>query len=253
MSEFKGKVIIVTGGGQGIGFAIVKRFAEAGATVIATGRTLSKLENTRNRLKEYDVIPYPMDCGMEQDWIKLVKMIKEQYGALDILVNNAGIETGKDIKTMTFKEFQIMESCNIDSVFLGMKHCYEILKKNQDANIVNISSVASKRSGPSCGNDAGYSASKAAVNLLTKHAAFTFAPDHIRVNAVLPGGVKTPLVEESLKNVEGVEQYLAELNPLPPHLAQPQEIADIVFFVASQGASFMTGSEIVADGGMLTH
>lgn len=253
MGELNGKVVIVTGGGQGIGFAIVKKFAENGATVIATGRTLSKVEKTAELLKDYDVVPYKMDCGLEQDWIDLTSMVKEKYGALDVLVNNAGIEMGKDIKTMSFDEFRKIESCNVDSVFLGMKYCYELLKGRKDSNIVNISSVASRKSGPSCGNDAGYSASKAAVNLLTKHAAYTFAPDKIRVNAVLPGGVRTPLVDESLKGVEGVEEYLAGLNPLPPHLAQPEELAEVVYFVASSKNSFMTGSEVISDGGMLTH
>ena len=253
MGELSGKVVIVTGGGQGIGFSIVKKFAENGATVIATGRTLSKVERTAETLKEYDVIPYRMDCGSEQDWIDLVSMIREKYGALDVLINNAGIEMGKDIKNMSFDEFRKIESCNVDSVFLGMKYCYELLKGRKDSNIVNISSVASRQSGPSCGNDAGYSASKAAVNLLTKHAAYTFAPDRIRVNAVLPGGVRTPMVDESLKGVEGVEEFLASLNPLPPHLAQPEELAEVVYFVASSRNSFMTGSEVVSDGGMLTH
>lgn len=253
MGEFDGKVVIVTGGGQGIGFAIVKKFAENGATVIATGRTLSKLERTAEALKEYDVIPYAMDCGIEQDWIDLCAMVKEKFGGLDVLVNNAGIECGKDIKSMSYDEFRKMQLCNVDSVFLGMKYCYELLKGRKDSNIVNISSVASRKSGPACGNDAGYSASKAAVNLLTRHAAFTFAPDNIRVNAVLPGGVKTPLVEESLKGVEGVADFLAALNPLPPHLAEPVEIAELVCFTASNRTPFMTGSELVADGGMLTH
>lgn len=89
--------------------------------------------------------------------------------------------------------------------------------------------------------------------ILTKHAAFTFAPDNIRVNAVLPGGVRTPMVEESLKGVPGVEEFLASLNPLPPHLAEPVEIAELVYYTASNRTPFMTGSELVADGGMLTH
>ncbi len=253
MGEFDGKVVIVTGGGQGIGFGIVKKFAENGATVIATGRTLSKVERTAEILKDYKVIPYSMDCGVEQDWKDLVAMVREKFGALDVLVNNAGIEIGKTILDMSLEEFKKIESCNIESVFLGMKYCYEILKKGADSNIVNISSVASRRTGASVGNDPAYSASKAAVNQLTVHAAYNFAADQIRVNAVLPGGVMTPLVKESLKGVEGVDEFLASINPLPPHMAQPEQLADVVYFVASNGASFMTGSEVVVDGGMITH
>jgi len=253
MSEMDGKVVVVTGGGQGIGFAVVKKFAENGATVIATGRTLSKVEKTAEELKEYDVVPFGMDCGVEEDWQKLVAMIDEKYGKLDVLVNNAGIEFGKDINTMSFDEFRKIENCNVDSVFLGMKYCHDLLKKAEAGNIVNISSVASKKSGPCCGNDAGYSASKAAVNLLTKHAAFTYAPESIRVNAVLPGGIRTPMVDASLEGVEGAEEFLASINPLPPHLGEPEDLASVVYFVASDQPKYMTGSEVMVDGGMLTH
>ncbi len=253
MSEMDGKVVVVTGAGQGIGYAVVKKFAENGATVIATGRTLSKVEKTAEDLKPLDVVPFGMDCGVEEDWQKLVAMIDEKYGKLDVLVNNAGIEFGKDINNMSFEEFKKIESCNVDSVFLGMKYCHDLLKKADAGNIVNISSVASKKSGPCCGNDACYSASKAAVNLLTKHAAFTFAPESIRVNAVLPGGIRTPMVDASLEGVEGAEEFLASINPLPPHLGEPEDLASVVYFVASDQPKYMTGSEVMVDGGMLTH
>lgn len=252
MGAFEGKVVIVTGAGQGIGFAIAKIFAEDGASVIATGRTLSKVERTARELAPLKVIPFSMDCGREEDWIRLTDYISGEFGKLDVLVNNAGIEIGKDILHMTFDEFRSEESCNVDSVFLGMKYCHDLLLKGSNPNIVNISSVASKKSGPTCGNDAGYSSTKAAVNLLTKHAAYTYAPEGIRVNAVLPGGVKTAIVERDLAGMENADEYLASINPLPPHLAEPVDIAEIVYFVANKGA-FMTGTEIIADGGMLTH
>ncbi len=253
MGEFDGRVVAVTGAGQGIGFEVVKKFAENGATVIAIGRTASKVEHTAEVLKPLDVVSYGMDCGVEEEWQKFVQMVEEKYGVLDVLVNNAGIEYGKDITTMSFQEFKNIEACNIDSVFLGMKYCHDLLKKAKAGNIVNISSVASKRSGPCCGNDAGYSASKAAVNLLTKHAAYTFAPESIRVNAVLPGGIRTPMVDASLEGMEGVAEFLAQLNPLPPHLGEPEDLADLVYFVASDSPKYMTGSEVMMDGGMLTH
>lgn len=252
MKRFENKVVVVTGAGQGIGFAITKKFAEEGATVIATGRTFSKVENTANTLKPLKVVPYGMDCGVEEDWKKLVSYIKDNYGALDVLVNNAGIEMSKDILTMTFDEFRKVENCNVDSVFLGMKYCYDVLKKGEDASIINISSVASRKGGLSCGNDGSYSASKAAVNMLAKHAAFNFAKDKIRVNTILPGGVRTAMVDEFFATTPNAEEVLAGMNPLPPHIAEPEAIADATLFLASSQSANTTGTELVIDSGMLT-
>lgn len=252
MGAFEGRVVIVTGAGQGIGYAIAKKFAEEGAVVIATGRTFSKVERTANELAPLKVVPFGMDCGKEEDWLRLVDLVSKEYGRLDVLVNNAGIEIGKDILHMTFEEFKPEETCNLESVFLGMKHCHDLLLKGENPNIINVSSIAARKSGPSCGNDAGYSATKAAVCLLSRHAAYTYAPEGIRVNAILPGGVRTAIVERDLAGMEGADAFLSALNPLPPHLAEPEDIAEIAWFVGSKGA-FMTGSEIVADGGNLTH
>lgn len=252
MRTFENKVAVVTGAGQGIGFSITEKFAKAGATVIAIGRTLSKVERTAETLKPLKVIPYGMDCGIEDEWKNLIAYIKKEFGALDILVNNAGIELSKDIKQMTYEEFKQMERCNVDSVFLGMKYCYEVLKKGADSNIVNISSVASRKTGYCCGNDGAYSATKAAVNLLSQHAAFDFAPDHIRVNAILPGGVRTAMVDEFMRTTPNAKEQLAVMNPLAPHIAEPEDIANAVLFVASEESKCMTGAEIVIDSGMLT-
>jgi cyclopentanol dehydrogenase len=252
MGTFEGRVVIVTGAGQGIGYAITRKFALEGAVVIATGRTLSKVERTSRELAPLKVVPFGMDCGKEEDWLKLTAFVEGEYGRLDVLVNIAGIEMGKDILHMTIDEFRAEESCNLESVFLGMKHCHDLLLKGENPNIINISSIAARKSGPSCGNDAGYSATKAAVCLLSRHAAYTYAPEGIRVNAILPGGVKTAIVERDLAGMENAEAFLSALNPLPPHLADPDDIAEIAWFVGAKGA-FMTGSEIVADGGNLTH
>ncbi|MGT2666258.1 SDR family NAD(P)-dependent oxidoreductase [Streptococcus rifensis] len=194
-----------------------------------------------------------MNVGLEEDWKKLIGFVKDNYGYLDVLVNNAGIEMGKDIHAMSFEEFKMMQNCNVDGVFLGSKYAYEVLVKHGDASIINISSVSSKRSGPNCGNDAGYSASKAAVNLLTKHVAYTYAPDGIRVNVILPGGIRTPMVDESLKNVPNATDYLKSINPLPPHLGKVEDIADLVYFVASAENAYMNGAELVSDSEMITY
>lgn len=252
MGKFDNKIVIVTGAGQGIGYAITEQFAKEGATVIAIGRTLSKVEHTAELLKDYKVVPYCLDCGIEEQWKEVIQYIKDNYGSLDVLVNCAGIEMSKDILTQTFDEFKDVFKCNVDSIFLGMKYCYEVLKKGENSSIINISSVSSKKTGFNCGNDGSYSASKAAVNLLTRHAAFHFAKDRIRVNAVLPGGVKTAMVDDFLNNTPNAEEVLASMNPLPPHLADTKDIANCVLFLASDESNCTTGSEFIIDCGMLT-
>lgn len=250
MKRFEGQIVIVTGAGQGIGFAIAEKFAKEGATVIATGRTLSKVEKTAQLLEDYDVVPWSMDCGIEEDWKKLIAHVKETYGALDVLVNNAGIEIGKDILAMTFEEFQKVESCNVDSVFLGMKYAHGVLKKGENASIVNISSVGAIKTGPATGNDGSYAATKAAVNQLSYHAAYHFAPDRIRVNYIMPAGVKTPLLDDFFANTPNAAETLKALNPLPPHIADPVDIANACAFLASEDARCITGAEIKIDEGM---
>lgn len=252
MGKFNHKIVAVTGAGQGIGFAVAKKFAEEGATVIAIGRTFRKVQNTADSLKEFDVVPYGMDCSVEAEWKKFVSYVKDNYGMMDVLINNAGIELSKDILTETFEEFQKVENCNVDSVFLGMKYCHEILKKGENASIVNISSVASKKAGPACGNDGSYSASKAAVNMLSKHAAYTFAKDRIRVNSILPGGVRTAMVDDFFANTPNAEEVLAGMNPLPPHIAEPDAIAKAAAFLAGPESNFTTGAELLVDSGMYT-
>ena len=246
---------MVTGANKGIGFGIAKHLGLSGWQVIIGARDKERAEKAIRELQALDIevsgwvnIELTDLTGIE----KAVEELEEKHPDLSLLVNNAGIEIGKDILHMTFEEFKSEETCNLESVFLGMKHCHDLLLKGENPNIINVSSIAARKSGPSCGNDAGYSATKAAVCLLSRHAAYTYAPEGIRVNAILPGGVRTAIVERDLAGMEGADAFLSALNPLPPHLAEPEDIAEIAWFVGSKGA-FMTGSEIVADGGNLTH
>lgn len=251
MNRFKDKVVAVTGAGQGVGLAVTKQFVEEGAKVIVIGRTLSKLENTVKIVGEENAVAYAMDVGVEQDWKNLVEFIKEKYGKLDILINNAGIIMSKDLLNMTYEEFKENERINLDSVFLGMKYTYEVLVKNATSAIVNISSIGGMKSGPDAGNDAGYNATKAAVRNLTKHASYVFAKDSIRVNSIHPGGINTDMLKNYLELYPELRDTLAVTSPLPPHYAEPEDVAAAILFLASDEAKAITGTELIVDNGMM--
>ena len=250
MERFKDKVVVVTGAGQGLDKVVAKMFADEGAKVILAGRTASKVENAAAEIGG-SAVPFTMDCGVEADWARLVDFIKSSYGELDYLVNNAAIIMQKDILTMTFEEFKETEHCNLDSVFLGMKYCHEVLKKGVYSAIVNISSVGGLKAGPSTGNDAGYNATKAGVRNLTKHAAYVFAPEAIRVNSVHPSGINTQMRKDVIAAHPELEAAAAATNPIPPYCSEPEEVASVVLFLCDPASRTMTGSEVVIDSGAM--
>lgn len=250
MGRFEGKVAIVTGAGQGVGYACAKKFVHEGATVIGIGRTESKLVKAASEIGD-KYIPCTMDVGKEEDWKKLVAWLKEKFGEIDILVNNAAIIMSKDILTMNYEEFKQTININLDSVFLGMKYCYEVIKKDNYSAIVNISSIGGLKAGPDTGNDAGYNAAKAGVRNLTKHASYVFAKDKIRVNSVHPGGIATPMMTEHFKAHPEAEAAMATIAPLAPHYSMPEEVAECVLFLCDPASKPVTGSELVCDNGIM--
>jgi len=253
MGKFDGKIVVVTGAGQGLGFSISEKFVKEGAKVILTGRTMKKLEDAAAKIGSPNAVPFHMDCSAEEDWVKLVEYIKTNYDEMDVLVNNAGIILGKSVLDMSFEEFKMTERCNLDSVFLGTKYCYQVLKKGVYSSIVNISSAGAMKAGPDTGNDAGYHATKAAVRHFTKHCAYALAPDMIRVNSVHPGGINTDMSKAIMEENPQQREMLPLICPLAPHISEPEDIANAVLFLAdSTLAKPITGAELVVDCGLLT-
>ena len=251
MSRFKNKIAIVTGAGQGVGYACAEKFIKEGATVIGVGRTKEKLEKAQKELgKSY--VPFTMDVGSIKDWEKLVAFVKKEYGEIDYLVNNAAVILQKDILTTSYEEFKSTVNTNLDSVFLGMKLCYEVIKKGCYSAIVNVSSIGGIKAGPDTGNDAGYNASKAGVRNLTKHASYVFAKDKIRVNSVHPGAIATDMLVRYLKDNPQIEANLAANNPLAPHYSEASEVAECILFLCDPASKPVTGTELVCDCGNLS-
>lgn len=249
MNRLPNKVAIVTGAAGGMGEAIARLFAKEGAQVLATDIQFEKMENWVKKAAEQNVqfecIRH--DVTSESDWEKVVDQALFLFGKIDILINDAGIyHPMETTENTTLDKWNRMLSINLTSAFLGAKAVLPHLKKSGKGAIVNISSIA----GIVGGNGAAYSASKAGMRLLTKDQAVEFAPFNIRVNSIHPGGVMTPMVEPILP--PDPTQLAAMMHAMCPlgRIGEADEIAFGALFLASDEASYVTGSELVIDGGM---
>ncbi|GGA92861.1 glucose 1-dehydrogenase [Ornithinibacillus halotolerans] len=241
MKRLEGKVAIVTGGAQGMGAAHVKRFIEEGAKVVFTD-----INETQGRILEAELGEngkfVKQDVTNESDWLRVVEETEKAFGSIDILVNNAGITMAKNILDISVEEYRRIVDINQVSVFLGMKAVAASMQKNGGGSIINISSMNGLVAGA-----VAYTDTKFAVRGMTKAAAMNLAPMGIRVNSVHPGVIATPMVvQEDTK--AAVEEFAKHI-PLK-RVAQPEEVSNMVLFLASDESSYSTGSEFVIDGGM---
>lgn len=247
MSRLAGRVALVTGGLRGIGRTCAERLLAEGASVM-----IADLADTADEdlAALGDKAAYVrLDVSDEDEWIRAVAAIEARFGRLDILVANAGIGIPRRLREETLANWRKTIAVNLDGVFLGTKHCADLLARNGrdwkgGASIVNISSIMGLVALPDGGP---YNASKGGVRLFTKVAALEFAEDKlpIRVNSVHPGFVATPLAQAFPQELK---DFMTSSTPLG-RMAEPEEIASVVAFLASDDASFMTGSELVVDGG----
>ncbi|MFF2482351.1 glucose 1-dehydrogenase [Paenibacillus sp. NPDC058071] len=248
MGRLAGKVAIITGAAGGQGAAEAKLFAKEGAKVIATDMQLELLQKTVAEINaEFgeQAIAVQHNVTNEEDWKRVADEAIARFGKIDILVNNAGI-LGKltgDIEEYSLDEWNTMMNVNATGNFLGMRAVIGEMKKNKKGSIVNISSIAGL-----VGRQGGvhYQASKGAVRLLSKSVAADAAAYGIRVNSVHPGTVASPMSNHIL--AADTQNLSATRIPLG-RVAVPEEIAYPVLFLASDEASFITGAEIVVDGG----
>ncbi|TKD71293.1 SDR family NAD(P)-dependent oxidoreductase [Pseudalkalibacillus hwajinpoensis] len=254
MARFTGRTAVVTGGGSGIGAMTARRIASEGGTVILVGRTEEKLKRTANELKDLEgtVLTCVADVTKQADIESLTSFVKEKTDSLHILINNAGGSQGSPILEMSEENWDHAQSVNLKSVFLVSKALGKLMldtaKENnslEDLSIVNVASLSGHKAGAQIPH---YSAAKAAVINFTRALAVELSP-YIRVNSVSPGFVETPLTEAGLKN----ERFEASIkrNTVLNRVGQPDEIANVIAFAASTEASYMTGSDLLVDGGWL--
>src|ERR1041385_4657251 len=241
--EFDGKVAIVTGATSGIGMTTALRFAEQGAQVAAVGRKKDVLA----KIARQNIKTYAVDLLNEQETEAFVKRAASDLGGIDILVNAAGIIANGTIENTTLADYDVMMNINVRSVFQLTQLALPAIIERK-GNIVIVSSVTGLRAFP---NVLAYCVSKAAVDQLTRCAALELAPKGVRVNAVNPGVTRTGLHLNSCMNEDGYAAVLERSKTTHPlgRIGQPEEIADLILYLASSKAGWITGVTYSIDGG----
>jgi NAD(P)-dependent dehydrogenase (short-subunit alcohol dehydrogenase family) len=247
MANFSGKTVLVTGGGSGIGAASCRAMAAAGANVHVIDRDGAAAERVAAEIgHNAKAAAHQLDVADREGWVKLAGEIAGTSGGIDVLVNSAGTITQKTLATMTEAEWSRVIDVNLGGTFNGIHAVIPHMKAKGGGAIVNIASVAGRRI--SFGGGANYSASKAGVLGLTRHAAYELAPDKIRVNAVCPGPTATPFSGQA----PSPEQKAQRAKKIPlGRMVEPEDIADAVLFLAGDGAKMVTGIALDVDGGVL--
>ena len=245
--KLKGKVAVITGGTTGIGFASAKRFVEEGATVILTGRNPKTLESARSELGDGAQI-IPSDASSEQDIKSLFEQVVKEHGKIDVLFLNAGIALFAPWEQHSVEDFDRQFAINVRGPWLAIKHGISAL--NDGASVIATTSVANQ-TGIFQGASA-YSATKAALVQLVRSAAAELSPRGIRVNAVSPGPIETPILGKFGLPPEQMEQMAAKFQSQVAlgRFGKSEEVANVALFLASDESSFVQGQEIVVDGGL---
>lgn len=245
----KDKVVIVTGASSGIGRSVAKLFAKNKSQVIAVGRNEKELNSLREEIQEKKgTVKIVLADLMETSQVdKLVTDTVDNFKRIDVLINAAGIIANGSIETTGLAEWDKMMNINLRSVFYVMHKCVPHLEQTK-GNIVNVSSVTGPRAFP---NVLAYCVSKAGVDQLTRCSALELAPKGVRVNAVNPGVVVTNLHKRSGMDEEKYEQFLEHSKTTHPlgRAGNPNEIADLIYFLASDKAAWITGATYEIDGG----
>jgi len=242
-----GTVVLLTGATGGLGAHIAGRLASDGARVAVTDLDVESCRAVADQLPGGADAhgAFALDVSSESQWCAVVEDVESRLGPVRALVNNAALGSLADVEDETQEHWERVVSVGQTGVWLGMKHCGPRIKRNDGGSIVNVCSILGSVGG--LGNSVAYAAAKGAVRTMTKNAALHWATDGVRVNSLHPGFIATgPL----LQRYEGTERYAAMVAKTPMgRLGRPEEIAAVVAFLVSEDSSYVTGSEIYADGG----
>ncbi|MCC5878026.1 MAG: SDR family oxidoreductase [Candidatus Sumerlaeia bacterium] len=253
---FKGRVILVTGGGTGIGRAVALHFADLGAAVYLASRRENLLLETVHKIRDNggEAHGFPTDVAKGADVASLISEINTRHGRIDVLVNAAGVLRIGMVHEASEEDFDLVFSSNVKGLWLVSKMAVPLMRNRENANIIHISSIAGTRTDPGLGL---FEASKAAVNTLTKVMAKELAPEKIRVNAIAPGPIDTRLYSGSafgpdLGSDDEIHLRLEELKASVPfgRAGTPEEVARLAAFLASPESDFISGSITSIDGAM---
>ena len=247
MGRLDGKVVFISGGARGQGAAEARIFAQEGAKVVIGDVLDAEGTSVASEIAESggDALFVHLDVTDEEDWRKAIGAAVSNFGKLDVLVNNAGIWRRGRVEDTTVEDWDTIMDVNAKGVFLGTKLAIPEMRKAGGGSIINISSTAGLVGGP---RSSAYTASKGAVRLFTKATAIQYAKEGIRVNSIHPGPIETAMIQQVWQGDEQNREEAIARTPLG-RIGTPEDIAYGALFLASDESSFMTGSELVIDGG----
>ena len=251
MGRLEGKTALVTGAASGIGLQTSIRLAEEGARVMMTDINLEKVRQQAEKI-DANATFLKLDITEEEEWISVLDETVKRFDRLDILVNSAGMVLIADVEQITLEDWRKVHAVNLDGTFLGCKHGVRVMKEFGTGSIINLSSVSGMIGGF---NLAAYNSSKGAVRMLTKSVALHCARAGygIRCNSIHPTFIETPMLESMIRDSpdpEKARQTLVRQVPLR-RIGKPDDVANMIVYLASDESTFVTGTEMVIDGGVI--
>ena len=245
--RLKEKVALITGASTGIGAGISELFAKEGCSIILADKYIDEAKHLCDEISKFNpnCLALNLDVTLEQNWIEVIQKSIIRFGKINILVNNAVIYSRKPVEQTELNEFEELLKVNLNGTFLGTKHVIPEMRRNKKGSIINMSSTAGLVGNIGSG---AYGASKGGIKIFTKYAALQHAHENIRVNSIHPGPIDTKMISENLSTLSNTNKVISKI-PLK-RIGTVNDVAMGVLFLASDESSYITGAELVIDGGL---